>query len=153
MRRLVYSGKAHPPTLPEFMKLCRTIGFDDNVPDEIQRPRLPMPDDGFDGWAVLANRRLLRHITTVIPANPQRYGVFPTIEAMKDPERAHLVNADAGAEFVNSMHILAAFKNQWADLMRDAATEEGVPLDEQDAAWDTGIRQAEEQILKEMPQW
>lgn len=43
MRRLVYSGKAHVPTLPEFVKLCRTVGIEDEGPSEPAGPALEDP--------------------------------------------------------------------------------------------------------------
>lgn len=126
IRQLAYSGKAHVPSLPEFVKLCRDAEHDVRPPRV--HPALTGQGSQEDPWGWLANRRLLKHITTVIPANPQRYG----------PRRT--------PEFGRAVSILVAFKNQWADLMRAAATADGVPLDEQEASWDECIRMAEAEI-------
>jgi hypothetical protein len=149
MRRLAFSGKSSAPSLPEFVKLCRAIGHLDDIPDQV--PALPaikhQPVE--DPWLTLANRRLLQYITTVIPANPNRYGRFPTYEALKDPEQAHLVNADAGNEFVIAVNTLVAFKNRWAELMAQSANSDGVPIPEQEQTWNECMRMAEEAIAAE----
>jgi len=124
MRRLVYSGKPHPPTLPEFMKLCRTVGHADDVPD--QRSRLPTsrtlagPDDQFDGWDIAANFRLLGYVL--------RKGVD---RKYIDPRQTQ---------------VLVAFKHRWADLMRNSGSREDVPLADQDAAWIEGMRMLEAEM-------
>jgi hypothetical protein len=126
MRRLVYSGKTHPPTLPEFVKLCRTVGHADDVPD--QRSQLPTsralagPDDEFDGWAIAANFRLLGYIL--------RKGVA---QVYFDPRETG---------------ILVAFKNRWADLMRASGSREEVPVADQDAAWIQGMRMTEAEMKR-----
>lgn len=127
IRQLAYSGKQHVPSLPEFVKLCRD-GEHDVKPAQ-QHPALTHqagPQD--DPWGWLANRRLLKHITTVVPKDPTCYGPRDT------------------PSFELNVKVLVAFKNRWADLMRESATAEGVPIADQEASWNECIRMAEEQI-------
>lgn len=124
MRRLKYSGKVHPPSLPEFMKLCRTIGHSDDMSDRVQPSTFPQiaHDDEFDGWALKANQRLLSFVLRC--ATKRRY--FD----------------------VRMTRILVACKNRWADVMRAAG--EGpdvVPLLDQDAAWAATMNMAEQEMV------
>lgn len=144
VRQLAYSGKAHVPSLPEFVKLCRDAEHD-MVPPTIPAALTLPADPSMDGWGLLANRRLLQYLTTVMPGNSQRYGRPPTLEGMKASKEP---NADASPEFVRAVHILVAFKNRWADLMRASATKDGVPIPEQEASWNEGIRMAEAEIAQ-----
>lgn len=133
IRRLIYSGKTHPPSLPEFMKLCRTVGHADDVPDRIvhqMHPALEGPQMG--PWELLGNRRLLKYITTKVPANPSRYG---------DPR-----NNGADPKFRANVLTLVAHKNRWVDVMLASATDDGVPIVEQDDCWNACMSQAEEII-------
>lgn len=118
MRRLVFSGKAGIPSLPEFTKFCRHIGTDD-FDDGPKPPALPNPD-GFTGdeWDMAANRHLLAYIARVIPADPQRYGRPASYLAMK-ADRKKSPNADASPEFIRAVGILIQFKNAWARDMRE----------------------------------
>lgn len=143
IRQLAYSGKQHVPSLPEFVKLCRDAEHDAK-PQQVH-PALAH-EASEDPWGGLANRRLLKYVTTVVSADPQRYGKPATAEAMKVSKEP---NADASPEFVRNVNILVAFKNRWADLMRGAATEEGVPIADQEASWNECIRMAEAQIKAE----
>lgn len=149
MRRMLFSGKPHPPALPEFMRLCRTIGHADDVPDQLPKKLHPaltqQIDTRVDAWTVLGNRRLLKYITTKIPEDTRRYGEPPSWEAMKDPEPP---NADASPEFIRNVKTLVAFKNRWTELMLEVATEQGVPIDDQEQVWDECMRMAEEEIAR-----
>lgn len=132
MRRLVLSGKTHPPTLPEFLKLCRTIGYTDDVQDT---PALP-PHPALEGpqmgpWEMLGNRRLMKHITTKIPDSSHRYGDPPI---------------PSNPVFAANVNTLVAFKNRWVELMLVSATDEGVPIGEQEDCWNGCMKQAEELI-------
>lgn len=119
------------------MKLCRTIGHADDIADTQPMPVHPAltQDTGHDPWAMLANRRLLQYITTLIPKDPYRWGNPP-----KESNRA----------FARNVNVLVAFKNRWADIMRDSATADGVPIPEQEACWNECIRMAEAEIAKAM---
>jgi hypothetical protein len=136
MRRLKYSGKAHPPALPEFVKLCRTIGHADDIPDQPPpsgTSALAYQGPEMDAWEILANRRLMQYITTKIPEKPRRYG---------DPF--------SPLQEKNTL-TLVAFKKRWAELMRTCADKDGVPIPEQEAIWGECMRMAEETIATEMP--
>ena len=146
IRQLAYSGKQHVPTLPEFVKLCRDAEHDVRPPR--QHPALTDQSTETDPWGWLANRRLLKYITTVVSADPRRYGRPASYDAMKDPRAGP--NADASPEFVRNVHVLVAFKNRWADLMRQSATAEGVPIAEQEACWNECVRMAEAEIAREL---
>lgn len=129
IRQLAYSGKSHVPSLPEFVKLCRDAEHDVRPP--VVHPVLTHETDADDPWGWLANRRLLQHITKVIAAEPRRYGTRDT------------------PEFARNVNIVVAFKNRWADLMRDSATADGVAIADQEASWNECIRMAEAQIKAE----
>jgi len=131
VRRLILSGKAHPPSLPEFMRLCRTVGHTDDIPDISPANRLPAITHEWDRWVMAGNRRLLRYITTKIPASAQRYGHRDT------------------REFAANVNTLVAMKNRWVELMQRSATEDGVPSDEQNECWAECMRMAEEILAQE----
>jgi hypothetical protein len=129
MRRLVLSGKGHPPTLPEFLKLCRTIGYTDDVPEPPALPLHPALEGPQLGpWEMLANRRMLKYVTTKIPENTRRYGNPPI---------------QSNAKFAANVNTLVALKNRWLELMLASATDDGVPIKEQEDCWDECMRQAE----------
>jgi hypothetical protein len=134
MRRMLYSGKGHPPTLPEFMKLCRTVGHADDVPDRPALPAHPALEGPVMGpWELLGNRRLLKYITTEVPKSPRRYG---------DPPEP------SNPKFTANVNTLVAFKNRWVELMLASATEDGVPIKEQEDCWDGCMKQAEALIAE-----
>lgn len=94
MRRLVYSGKGHVPTLPEFVKLCRTIGNDDFDEGPPKLAALPNPDDAkYDQWDIAANRHLFNFV--MLQGSKRRY--FDATQT----------------------RILVGFKNAWARDMRE----------------------------------
>ena len=126
MRRLKYSGKSHVPALPEFLKLCRTIGHADDIPDETPRPALPQlagPSLDLDTWDIAANQRLLSYVLKA--AVKRRYFDAP------------------------EMRLLVALKNRWADLMREVGDFNDVPLTDQTDSWNECIRMAEEELARE----
>lgn len=143
IRRLAYSGKAHVPALPEFVKLCRTIG-DSTIDEGPQNvPALPAPANDPDKWAIAANGHLLKYITTKVSAEPLRYGQPASYVGMKTMTTP---NADASPEFVRAVGILVRFKNLWADQMRLDATDDGVPSEEQQELWVECMKRAEAEI-------
>lgn len=155
MRRIIFSGKGHVPTLPEFVKFCRTIGGDDF--DEGPRlAALPNPD-GFKGdeWDMAAGRHLLAYITRVMPQNPQRYGRPASYLAMKG-DRKKSQNADASPQFIRAVGILVQFKNAWARDMRegnlDPETGEVTPPNAQSQkdSWEDCMQRAEAAIAQKV---
>jgi hypothetical protein len=62
MRRLMFAGRAQPPTLPELLKLCRAV--EDETDHNAPQPQyqLTSPQSQMDKWAVVANLHLLAHI-------------------------------------------------------------------------------------------
>lgn len=127
MRRLVFSGKPHPPTLPEFMKLCRTVGHDDSIPDQPPVPSVPAltADDQYDEWAKAANLHLLGVVTRAVRDRRK----------FDEPQT----------------RILVRYKNLWSDQMRLSATSEGVPVPEQQEVWAECMKRAEAEISAAMP--
>ncbi len=99
-----------------------------------------------DDWDMAANRHLLSYIGKRVGAAPRAYGEGPSCEAMADPARKHLANADADPKFITNVHTLVAYKNRWADMMRAAADQDGVPIDEQQEIWNECMRLAETEI-------
>jgi hypothetical protein len=147
VRRLAYSGAKGVPTLPDFTRLCRTIGNDEF--DEGERPKsLPNPDTWQgDDWDVVANRHLLAYVTDRVKADPQCFGRPATVQAMRvDKSR----NADASSDFVGCVDRLVRAKNLWAADMRDLAAGSGVPLETQKSVWAAYIADAEREIEQRM---
>ncbi len=110
----------------------------------------PPPDNqpkwAGDVWEQVANQQLRRHIHTRIAGDSNCYGRGATMRGMKastDP------NADASPEFVRAVNTLVAYKNRWAQLIREAAGPEGVPAKDQRDMWDNCMRMAEQQIAEE----
>src|SRR6185295_4106792 len=143
VRMLAYSGKQHVPSLPEFVKLCRDAEHDREFQS---KPALPAPDGGFDQWAIAGNRQLMRYITTKLAEKSKFLGEPATREAMQDPERDHLANADAHPDFVRRVQLLVAYKNRWVSLVRELDVGEGVDPKEQEALWGNCMREAEAQF-------
>jgi hypothetical protein len=129
IRQLAYSGKAHVPALPEFVKLCRDAEHDFRPPAE--HPAIAAPE--WDRWLLAGNRRLMRYITTKAPEDPGRYG------HREEPR------------FATNINTLVAMKNRWVEIMQDAAGPDGVPPDEQNECWRNCMREAEQLIAAERP--
>lgn len=139
MRRIVNGGKTTPPSLPEFMKACRTVGHDDAFDDGPRMPALPPPDSySGDKWDVAADLHLLAHIRRVMSDDPRKYG--------------HLGKNGTGwtDEFEANVKRLVAAKNQWAADMRDVARHTGgsVDVEVQREAWRDYMRAAEAEIAE-----
>lgn len=62
LRRVVYGWKGPPPNLPDFMRLCRSIGDDGEFEPEPTPPRPVIEGPQCDDWELTANRHLLAHI-------------------------------------------------------------------------------------------
>src|SRR5690242_2201836 len=74
IRRLAYSGKQHVPALPEFVKLCRTIGGDDLDEGPQKFRALPAPNGEADRWAIAANMHFLGYITRRFEHDARAWG-------------------------------------------------------------------------------
>ncbi|MCC7126449.1 MAG: hypothetical protein IT178_16485 [Acidobacteria bacterium] len=121
MRRLVYGGKGHVPTLPEFVKLCKAVGDDQEFGGPKQAtPLLAGPPPVTDNWGAAANMHLMA-------------------EAYRNPRR--FASPDCAAITA----VLVRWKNEWARLMR-----EGDPADHDPGAqkqlWRACMSQAEVEI-------
>lgn len=132
MRRLVHSGRDQLPTLPAFVRLCRSFGSDDiNEGPSQQRPALPNPVNGVDAWLERANHHLLAHIMRCVQSNPLWYG-------RRESDEMH-----------RAMTALVRAKNTWAEEMRDlAANQEGglVDAELQKSCWADYINAAEREV-------
>jgi len=147
VRRLAYSGAKGVPTLPDFTRLCRTIGSDEF--DEGERPKsLPNPNNWQgDDWDVVGSRHLLAHITRRLEDDPQCFGRPATVQAMRvDKSR----NTEASSDFVGCVDRLVRAKNLWAADMRDLAAGCGVPVETQKSVWASYIADAEREIAERM---
>jgi hypothetical protein len=102
-----------------------------------------------DVWDIVANQQLHGHISRSMARDPQCYGRGATAHGMKVLKTP---NADASPQFVRAINTLVAFKNQWAQLMRDSAVDGGVPGKDQRESWDNCMRMAEEAIALERAQ-
>src|SRR5882672_7305325 len=71
MRRILFGWKGGPPNLPDFMRLCRSVGTDEFDEGDSGLPKLAH-DDGFKGdvWDEAANRYLLGHIAKLMKRDP-----------------------------------------------------------------------------------
>lgn len=124
IRRVVYSGKAAAPSLPEFVKLCRTVGQADDVPDDPQATKPQMLEytgGNFDKWDIAGNRHLFAYVLRKL----DKKRCFDERETK----------------------ILVRFKNLWADQMRLSAGDETVPVEEQVEVWEECIKRAETEML------
>lgn len=137
MRRVLFGGKTHPPSLPEFMRLCRLIADDDIDEPPSYRPLLDSDAGKFDEWDIAGNQHLLGYITRRFKENPRCWGAPYSRQ-----------QADA-----TGMVVMA--KNVWVQDARegkgvDPATGELMPysIEEQKAAWIDGMHQAEVAIAR-----
>lgn len=144
MRRLVRSGKAHVPALPEFLKLCRAVGDEELDGPDVRMPRLQAPDTfSGDEWTMAGNRHLLAHIRKSLAVDSQRYG-------RPDSYNGALLN-NHSPDFAANVGLLVSAKSAWAADMRDLARNAGgtdVPVHVQREIWDDYIGRAEAQILQ-----
>jgi hypothetical protein len=136
-RRFVFGWKGGPPSLPDFMRMCRAVG-DDTI-EEGPQPRfiaLPSADDGrFDGWDLTANNRFFRYVVHRLTKTPRAWG------------------APGSGRQADATKIAVGYKNAWAQDMREADqvdTASGevirVPRETQDRAWTDVMKRAEADI-------
>lgn len=130
MRRLVYSGKAHVPTLPEFVKLCKSVGDDAEFGGPKGAAALPPPAQTVtDAWGAQANLHLLGYVQKNHRdfRGGMPYGGHPL---------PWLVARTA---------ILVRWKNEWARLMRES-DEPDRESAAQKSLWAACMSQAEDEI-------
>lgn len=125
MRRLAYGAKSYVPSLPEFVKLARTIANDDW--DEPAPSGLAMiaQEDGRDAWDLRANLWLLNYITNRARADVY-YCCAKTLDFATD---LRIPGAKASQESGELTQPLVNYKNAWARDMREAAAELGAAPD------------------------
>lgn len=142
LRRLVFGWKGGPPSLPDFMRLCRAIGTDEFDEGQPEQPRLPAPDTWHgDNWDMAANRYLMGHIAKRMAENPKYYGRPASYKLMQASDKdldtlgidKHCL--DAEVDFVANVGKLVAAKDAWAADMRDLAVNGEVPPSTQKAVW------------------
>lgn len=136
MRRLVHSGRDGVPSLPAFVKLCRTIQ-EDGVEEGPRPIALPNPDNWQgDKWDIAANLRLMSYLMRQVVKRTRVFGA-PNSPQMK-----------------RATDILVGYKKRWSALMRDwdvnRETGEIIepPLEDQNASWGGLIESAEAEIAK-----
>lgn len=134
MRRLVFSGKPHPPSLPEFLRLCRMVQ-DDEQGESPSQYALPNPAGNFDMWDLAANNHLLGYITRRLSKEPRAWG------------------APNSGEQAAATKLIVRYKHAWAADMREGRgvnteTGEVIPYstEEQKSSWDDLMRQGEDAI-------
>ena len=124
MRRLVHSGKAHVPTLPEFVRLCKAVGDDGEWGGPKGQHALPAPAQNVtDPWGTQGNIHFFAYV----------YGHakdFAGLTAEQNDVRTR---------------ILVRWKNEWAQLMRDGDAEDHDPV-AQKAMWEACMTQAEAEM-------
>lgn len=104
MRRILALGSPVPPSLPEFLKLCRVIGFNADLGDRMLSPQLSLDEDAakFDAWDREANRKLFSYIAHAFQLDPCRWG---------PPKSA--IQAEC-------TKIIVRWKNAWAQDQRES---------------------------------
>lgn len=122
LRRLSFSGARHLPTLPEFVKLCRVVGDDQEFGGAKQTQSLTHERRVTDEWGAVANAHLMA-------------------EVYKNPRRFRPPHGVAITE------ILVRWKNEWARLMREATAEDREPS-AQKSLWRACMNQAEAEIAE-----
>lgn len=133
MRRLAFSGKPHPPSLPEFLRLCRMVA-DDDLDEPANRAALPAPEGKFDDWDRAGNIHFLGYITRRLSEKPRAWGA-PNSREQQDATR-----------------IALRYKTAWAVDMREgrgvSPDGEVIPYspDEQKSSWADLMEQAEAAI-------
>jgi hypothetical protein len=122
MRRLLASGKANIPSLPEFRKLCVMLAHDDLDEAAPQGLALPAPDTWTgDAWDMSATRHLLAHILRQMQ-----------LKRCYDPRETK---------------ILVSYKNAWArDMREEADSNREVPVERQRKCWDETMQRADAEI-------
>lgn len=121
LRRLVHGGKAYVPSLPEFIKACRTVGQDLDAGESKPTHMLPAPERSVtDAWGAIANRHLLGWVL----ANHKRFR--------------------SGNDVAHITAIAVHWKNRWAETMRIASEDERE--DGGRALWRNCMAQAEREI-------
>lgn len=142
LRRLVYGWKGGPPNLPDFMRLCRSIGTDEFDEPDTELPKLTQ-EDSFQGdaWDMAANLYLMGHIAKLMKKDPKCLGTPATTKLLQAPLKElqelgvdpHYL--DARGEFVDNVNRLITAKNAWAADMRDIAVKGEVPPPDQKTIW------------------
>jgi hypothetical protein len=135
-RRLTFGWKGGVPNLPDFVRFCRAIG--DDAPDEGPVERVPVPaleGPNLDGWDIAGNVRLWKYVTRRLTEVPRAWG------------------APKSTQLEESTRIIVAYKNAWAQDMRElsgveASTGEIVqpPEDELTRHFDDCMKRAETDI-------
>jgi hypothetical protein len=149
MRRLLFGWKGGPPSLPDFMRLCRTIGGDEFDDGESKLPALTR-EDSFRGdeWDMAANRYLMGHIAKIMKKDPKRLGRPASVKLTQAPLKdlqdlgIDLHYLDANGEFVENVKRLVTAKNAWAADMRDIAVNGAVPVSDQQTIWHDYMKRA-----------
>lgn len=142
LRRLVFGGKGHPPSLPEFVRVCRAIGNDEFEEGRDELPKLTH-EDSFkgDAWDMVGNRYLMGHIAKLMKNDPKCLGRTASAKLIQAPLKdlqelgVDLHYLDASGEFVENIKLLVTAKNSWAADMRDIAVNGQVPVNDQQTIW------------------
>lgn len=136
-RRFVFGWKGGPPSLPDFMRMCRSIGddaMDEGLPRLIALP--PADTRQFDGWDITANNRFWKYITKRLTDEPRAWG------------------APSSTQQAEATRIGVAYKNAWAQDMREAYMVDPVSgeivlpsNEEQSSTWIKCMGRAEADIM------
>ena len=119
MCRLLASGRAHVPSLPEFRRLCTAIRNDELDAPNGAVPMAALEHWSGDRWVSEANRHLLGHV-------------------LQQGHRRVYYDAEA-------THALVGYKNAWARDCREATPAPSIEL--QREWWNGCMARAEAEIL------
>jgi hypothetical protein len=136
-KRLRYGWKGGVPNLPDFVRFCIAIG--DSAPDEGPSEHIPVPTiEGpqFDGWDISGNMRFWKYVSHRLMDFHRPWG------------------APGSTQHTEATRIAVAYKNAWAQDMResqtvDTATGEIIRLseDEQARQFADCMKRAEDDIV------
>lgn len=132
---LVRDGSSHLPTLPEFIKQCRT-----SPSFSAPQTRLLQRGDDFDKWSMAANDHLLAYIQR----NPKHY--HPDASFGDDGHGSKRIHP--GPEGTRRTRLLVDGKNGWAQCMRETQEDDRVDVETQKGMWELFMGAAEEKIDK-----
>lgn len=122
MRRMVYGGKPHIPSLPEFLRMCREVGGEYDGDAKPVPPARQLEHQALPRWEVQANLHLLAHLMRkVLKRSP----------VASDPA--------AVEQFVQA-------KRYWAQDMREHEDAGNLPADGGKALWCEYIEAAENAV-------
>lgn len=143
LRRVVYSGLRAPPSLPEFVRLCRDSGGVGEIDEGPRETLAQLAAPVWDPWLLEGNKHLLNYILRNI-AISKRYA--PDSRYVPSLRSAKSGPLSIGPPNHKMTGFLVAAKNAWVRDMQEAAGDGSIPEDAGRGWWEAAMREAEERI-------